>query len=62
MHHRGYPQGRVEAPKPGLYALRYHHTQQPLVSIIIPTKDQLSMLIPCVTSLLEKPPTAIMSC
>lgn len=54
LHHRGYPQGHVEAPKPGLYALRYHHTQQPLVSIIIPTKDQLSMLIPCVTSLLEK--------
>ncbi|WP_312691572.1 glycosyltransferase [Kosakonia sp.] len=54
LHHRGYPQGRVEAPKPGLYALRYQHEQQPLVSIIIPTKDQLSMLIPCVTSLLEK--------
>ncbi|MGK9175458.1 glycosyltransferase [Yokenella regensburgei] len=54
LHHRGYPNGVVEAPQNGLYALRYHHGQQPLVSIIIPTKDQLAVLIPCVTSLLEK--------
>ncbi|WP_312209205.1 glycosyltransferase [Pseudescherichia sp.] len=51
---RGYLQGEVEMPHPGLYALRYHHQEQPLVSIIIPTKDQLAVLIPCVTSLLEK--------
>lgn len=54
IHNRGYPQGRVEAPINGIYALRYQHQQQPLVSIIIPTKDQLEMLIPCVTTLLEK--------
>lgn len=54
LRHRGYPNATVEAPQHGLYALRYHHQQQPLVSIIIPTKDQLAVLIPCVTSLLEK--------
>lgn len=54
LHHRGYPNGTVEVPQQGLYALRYHHQQRPLVSIIIPTKDQLAVLIPCVTSLLEK--------
>nr|WP_318381230.1 glycosyltransferase [uncultured Enterobacter sp.] len=54
LHNRGYPRGTVEAPQPGLYALRYHHEQQPLVSIIIPTKDQIQILITCVTSLLEQ--------
>jgi len=54
LHNRGYPQGKVETPKNGMYALRYQHPQQPLVSIIIPTKDQLEILIPCVTTLLEK--------
>lgn len=54
LHNRGYPQGKVEIPIEGKYALRYEHSQQPLVSIIIPTKDQLDILIPCVTSLLEK--------
>ena len=56
-HHliqRGYSQGEVESPRPGIYALRYHHDQQPLVSIIIPTKDQLPVLVHCVTTLLEK--------
>lgn len=54
LRNRGYPDATVDAPQSGLYALRYHHQQQPLVSIIIPTKDQLAVLIPCVTSLLEK--------
>lgn len=54
LRNRGYPDAKVDASQSGLYALRYHHQQQPLVSIIIPTKDQLAVLIPCVTSLLEK--------
>lgn len=51
---RGYPQGHVEVPHNGIYALQYQHQEKPLVSIIIPTKDQLAVLIPCITSLLEK--------
>lgn len=54
LRQRGYPQGEVETPLPGIYALRYNHADTPLVSIIIPTKDQLAVLIPCVTTLLEK--------
>ncbi len=54
LHNRGYAQGTVVATHPGLYALRYNHQEQPLVSIIIPTKDQLTILSTCVTSLLEK--------
>ncbi|SCC66642.1 glycosyltransferase [Kosakonia oryziphila] len=54
LHNRGYAQGTVVTTHPGLYALRYNHQQQPLVSIIIPTKDQLTILSTCVTSLLEK--------
>ncbi|KAA8996732.1 glycosyltransferase [Affinibrenneria salicis] len=54
LQRRGYAQGEVLSPLPGHYRLRYGHQQQPLVSIIIPTKDQLPVLIACVTSLLEK--------
>ena len=51
---RGYSDGRVEVTLPGRYRISYGHSSKPLVSIIIPTKDQLPMLIRCVTSLLEK--------
>ncbi|MBZ6392670.1 MAG: glycosyltransferase [Pantoea dispersa] len=54
LHRRGYTKGWVKNTWPGLYSLRYEHANQPLVSIIIPTKDQLPVLITCVTSLLEK--------
>lgn len=54
LRQRGYPRGEVETPLPGIYALRYNHANTPLVSIIIPTKDQLAVLIPCITTLLEK--------
>src|SRR5690606_35635661 len=39
---------------PGRYRLDYKHGTAPLVSIIVPTKDQLPMLLRCITSLLEK--------
>ncbi len=32
----------------------YQHTEQPLVSIIIPTKDCLAMLLRCIESIMEK--------
>ncbi|MFZ3152368.1 glycosyltransferase [Pseudomonas sp.] len=50
---RGY-QAELLAHLPGRYRIRYGHQAQPLVSIIIPTKDQLPILQRCVESLLEK--------
>lgn len=54
LQRRGYEHGRVTAPYPGHYRLHYGHQQQPLISIIIPAKDQLPRLVACVTSLMEK--------
>lgn len=54
LRHRGYIKGWVKNTWVGLYNLRYEHSEKPLVSIIIPTKDQLPVLITCITSLLEK--------
>lgn len=45
---------------PGSFRVRYEHDSKPLVSIIIPTKNQLPMLQRCVESLLEK--TAYPNC
>ncbi|MCU1716483.1 glycosyltransferase [Pseudomonas sp. 5P_3.1_Bac2] len=49
---RGYNASLV-AGAPGRYRVNYGHAAQPLVSIIIPTKDQLPMVQRCVESLLE---------
>lgn len=54
LQRRGYPNGKVVADLPGRYRLIYNHDDKPLVSIIVPTKDQLPMLLRCITSLLEK--------
>lgn len=54
LQRRGYPGGKVLAELPGRYRLVYGHDEKPMVSIIVPTKDQLPMLLRCVTSLLEK--------
>ncbi|WP_372772369.1 glycosyltransferase [Pantoea sp. WEP] len=51
---RGYENAAVESHSPGVWRLKYNVTHTPLVSIIIPTKDQLPILITCVTTLLEK--------
>ncbi|VAW77822.1 Glycosyl transferase, group 2 family, partial [hydrothermal vent metagenome] len=40
--------------KPGVFYVEYQHDATPFVSIIIPTKDKLEILEPCVSSLLEK--------
>ena len=50
---RGY-QPEFLAHLPGRYRIAYNHPTQPMVSIIVPTKDQLPMLQRCVESLLEK--------
>jgi GT2 family glycosyltransferase len=51
---RGYDNATVDATLPGRYRIHYGHPAQPLVSIIIPTKDQFALLERCVSSLLEK--------
>ena len=38
----------------GSYFVQYRHAEQPLVSIIVPTKDRLDLLKPCIESLIEK--------
>ncbi|MEO4048347.1 glycosyltransferase [Pseudomonas sp. CAU 1711] len=50
---RGYT-AEVISHLPARYRIRYGHPDKPLVSIIIPTKDQLPILQRCVESLLEK--------
>lgn len=51
---RGYDNATVDATPPGRYRILYGHIAQPLVSIIIPTKDQFALLERCVSTLLEK--------
>ncbi len=51
---RGYDNATVDAALPGRYRILYGHPAQPLVSIIVPTKDQFVLLERCVSSLLEK--------
>jgi GT2 family glycosyltransferase len=53
LQNRGY-QAELQPYLPGRYRIRYGHQAQPLVSIIVPTKDQLPILQRCVESLLEK--------
>lgn len=36
------------------FRILYHHEEEPLVSIIIPTKNQVHFLRPCIDSILEK--------
>jgi GT2 family glycosyltransferase len=50
---RDYQQAQVGSDLPGRYHINYGHAQRPLVSILIPTKDQLPMLQRCVESVLE---------
>lgn len=51
---RGYAEARLLPSPPGRYRIHYGHHERPLVSIIIPTKDQLPVLQRCVESLLER--------
>ena len=54
LQRRGYTNARLLPALPGRYRIHYGHREQPLVSIIVPTKDQLPILQRCVESLLEK--------
>lgn len=51
---RGYENATVDTAQPGRYRILYGHQGQPLVSIIIPTRDQFPLLERCLSSLLEK--------
>lgn len=51
---RGYTNARVLQQPTRHYHIKYGHDQQPLVSILIPTRDQLPLLQRCVESLLSK--------
>ncbi|MDH0749775.1 glycosyltransferase [Pseudomonas sp. GD03842] len=51
---RGYAQAQVFHTLPRRYHVLYGHTAQPVVSIIVPTKDQLPFLQRCVETLLHK--------
>lgn len=51
---RGYADSQIFETGAGQYQIRYNHAERPLVSILIPTKDQLGILSRCVESVLEK--------
>ncbi|MCZ4330206.1 glycosyltransferase [Castellaniella denitrificans] len=54
VRNQGYEYAAVSAHLPGCYRVQYGHQEKPGVSIIIPTRNQLPMLLRCVDSLLEK--------
>lgn len=55
LRRRGYAAAKVQdGYVPGTFQVDYGHPGTPLVSIIIPTKDQLPLLQTCVESILEK--------
>ncbi|GLX13023.1 flagellar glycosyl transferase FgtA [Pseudomonas straminea] len=54
LNRRGYADAQLVTSAPGTYRIRYGHAGQPLVSILIPTKDQLAMVQRCVETLLEQ--------
>lgn len=54
LRNRGYVNAEVTSEIIGVWRLKYNVDYEPLVSIIIPTKDQLPLLVACVTTILEK--------
>ncbi|MBX8519663.1 glycosyltransferase [Pseudomonas cichorii] len=50
---RGYVNGAVHATEAGHYRIEYGQTDQPLVSILVISQDQLDTLLPCIESILE---------
>ncbi|WP_210643417.1 glycosyltransferase family 2 protein [Pseudomonas sp. Tri1] len=54
LSNRGYTSARIQQEPTRHYHIKYGHDQQPLVSILIPTRDQLPLLQRCVESLLSK--------
>ncbi|SDI27743.1 Glycosyltransferase, GT2 family [Pseudomonas flavescens] len=54
LRRRGYPHAHLLPAPPGRYRIDYGHAEKPLVSIIIPMRDQLPLALRCVTSILER--------
>jgi glycosyltransferase involved in cell wall biosynthesis len=54
LNRLGVPHTMQEGVLPGFNRIRYDYPEQPLVSILVPTKDQLPLLQRCVETLLEK--------
>ncbi|QHF04245.1 glycosyltransferase [Pseudomonas asturiensis] len=50
---RGYSDSRVHSGESGHYRIEYGHADQPLVSILLTSQDDLDTLLPCVESILE---------
>lgn len=53
LHRRGI-EGNIEEIVPGHFHIRYRLDQQPLVSILIPTRDRIALLSRCVASIQER--------
>ncbi|WP_449434271.1 glycosyltransferase family 2 protein [Pseudomonas putida] len=51
---RGYERGVVQQTHPRAYHLRYGHGERPLVSILVPTRDQLAMVSRCIESIFQR--------
>lgn len=54
LRHRGYENARITVDVYGHYHINYGHVDTPLVSIIIPTGENIASLVTCVTSVIEK--------
>jgi GT2 family glycosyltransferase len=54
LQRSGVPAQVVDGLLPGSFMVEYRHAQMPLVSIVIPTRDRLDLLQPCLNSVLEK--------
>lgn len=53
LYARGYADGKVHTLESGCYRIEYGHPDQPLISILVTSEDQLPTLLPCVESILE---------
>ncbi|MFJ4430039.1 glycosyltransferase family 2 protein [Pseudomonas sp. NPDC089395] len=51
---RGYERATVLQNRPRAYHVRYVHAERPLVSIIIPTRDQFGLVSRCVETIIQR--------
>ncbi|AZR42396.1 glycosyltransferase [Marinobacter salarius] len=54
LHNRGYESACIKPALPGIWRLDYGHSQTPLVSIILVTRNNIESLQRCVETLLEE--------
>jgi GT2 family glycosyltransferase len=54
IQRRGLDADVLEGPHPNTYRVRYRIKGQPLVSVIIPTRDRVELLRPCIASIEQK--------